>query len=35
MKSFKLRKADLLLLAAALVFGAVLAAVLLLPLAGA
>ena len=30
MKSFKLRKADLLLLAAALVFGAVLAAVLLL-----
>ena len=34
MKSFKLRKADLLLLAAALVFGAVLAAVLLLRASG-
>ena len=34
MESFKLRKADLLLLAAALVFGAVLAAVLLLCASG-
>ena len=34
MESFKLRKADLLLLAAALVFGAVLAAVLLLRASG-
>lgn len=34
MESFKLRKADLLLLAAALVFGAVLAAVLLLRFPG-